>query len=155
MASSPGAFRKPAFQLQSCCLWIVSRLEIDHSFSSSFSTEGSHNSKYHQGPECFQSKHSPDHSPLVRGRALEGKQPPTSLETTEFTGDRGLLLLNAGGLLPLMHRPYLPSWPLPLLCLKKYISLQGVGSIDWLLVVTCSQKLPVTTNGAVRMEHWR
>lgn len=62
------------------------------------STEGSHNSKYHQGLECFKSKHFPDHSPLVRGRALEGKSPPGRLETRQHTGDRqGLLLLNAGG----------------------------------------------------------
>jgi hypothetical protein len=117
MASFPGASQKASLSatelLPVLRRWIVSGLEIDHSFSSSFSTEGSHISKHHQGPECFQSKPSPDHRPLVRGKALEGKEPPTSLETTEYTGDRGLLLLNTGGLPPLIHRCYLPSRPSP------------------------------------------
>lgn len=87
--------KKPAFQQHRLGLFAGSKQTVHFLFP--FSTEGSHNSKYHQGPEWFKSKHSPDHRPLVRGRTLEGKPPRSSLETREYTGAWGLLFLNAGG----------------------------------------------------------
>lgn len=102
MASSPGAsFQKASISatqsspVRRLGLFAGSKQTVHFLFP--FSTEGSHNSKYHQGPEWFKSKHSPDHRPLVRGRTLEGKPARSSLETREYTGAWGLLFLNAGG----------------------------------------------------------
>lgn len=147
MASSPGAsLQKASISATQpspvCRLRLFAGSKQTVHFLFPFSTEGSHNSKYHQGPEWFKSKHSPDHRPLVRRRALEGKPPRSSLETREYTETWGLLLLSAGGLPPpLIHARIIFS-----VSLKKQICLLGQGSIDGSLIAMRSQMPPVTAN---------